>query len=85
MNKDDFRDFANRNWNEISNLDHSHWATEYQRNGALSAHKTSQTLWRHMKSIRPDWPDALDRKRDLENHIALKQLFICTSNAFSAR
>jgi hypothetical protein len=76
MEKDALREFANRDWALIVDLDRVHWATEYRRNGSASAHRAAQALWQHMRSIRPEWPDASDRKRDLDHHIAQKQLLM---------
>jgi len=74
MNTRDIKEFANRDWFKISDLDRAYWAAEFQRNGAASSRRASQALWLHMKSIRPDWPNQQERKLDLDNHIAFKQM-----------
>lgn len=84
MNQDEIKAFANRNWKQLSDLDRSYWAVEYQRNGSITAQKASQALWQHMKSIRPEWPDTMERKRDLENHLVLKKLFHSIANVLSS-
>ena len=85
MNTRDIKEFANRDWSIISDLDRAYWAAEFQRNGAASSRSASQALWLHMKSIRPEWPSLKERNHDLENHIALKQLLDRIGNDFSPR
>ncbi len=80
MNRNEIREFANRNWKQLSKFDRSHWANEYRRSGSAAIQKASQILWQHMKSIRPDWPDAVERSNDLDNHIELKKLLDQVAN-----
>lgn len=85
MNQATVQDFVNRNWARLSALDRTYWATEYQRNGSRAAQRASQILWQHMKSIRPEWPEPAERERDLENHIAWKQLLDRIANDLPSR
>ncbi|OGT30822.1 MAG: hypothetical protein A2W28_06665 [Gammaproteobacteria bacterium RBG_16_51_14] len=85
MNKHEIREFANRDWERLSALDRIYWAKEYKRNGSAVIQKASQALWQHMKSIRPEWPDAQERRRDLDNHIALKKLLDQAADGLSPR
>lgn len=80
MKHHELREFANRDWAQLSDMDRSYWIAEYRRNGFTSTQKASQALWQHMKSIRPEWPDAAERQHDLNHHIAQKQLLIRISN-----
>jgi len=74
MDKSDIRKFANRNRAQLSHLDQSFWAREYRRSGSAPALRASGILWQHMKTIRPEWPEPGERERDLESHIAWKEL-----------
>ena len=74
MKHHELQEFANRDWQQISDMDRSHWVSEYRKNGSAATLRASQALWQHMKSIRPEWPDAAERQRDLDHHIAQKQL-----------
>jgi len=60
MKPHELREFAHRDWAQITEMDRSYWKSEYCRNGFTSTLKASQELWRHMKSIRPEWPDAAE-------------------------
>ena len=80
MHNDALRAFANRDWAQIADRDRAHWAAEYRRNGHTPAVQASQALWQHMRSIRPEWPDASDRQRDIAHHIAQKRLLMRISS-----
>jgi hypothetical protein len=85
MSGQDIKEYLSRDWSKKADLDRAYWAAEYRRNGPASTLKASQTLWLHMKSIRPDWPTRRDRKLDLENHIALKKLLDRIGNGLPSR
>ena len=80
MNRNEIREFANRDWKQLSKFDRSHWAKEYRRSGSATIQKVSQILWQHMKHIRPEWPNEQERSNDLENHIVLKKLLDQAAN-----
>jgi hypothetical protein len=84
MNDLELRDYANRQWSQISGHDRLYWVAEYQRNGYLSTQKASQSLWQHMKAIRNEWPDDKDRKQDLDYHIAFNKLLDRIADALSS-
>lgn len=84
MNINDIREFAQRDWTKISELDRRYWANEYKRNGALSSRQASDAMWQHMKSINPEWPDASQREADLEHHIRIKQLLDQAANGLKS-
>ena len=80
MNHHDIKAFAQRNWAQVPGFDRTYWANEYRRHGFTATQKASQALWLHMKNIRSSWPDTTERKRDLDDHIALKQLLDQTAH-----
>jgi hypothetical protein len=75
MESNEIHKFADRDWNRLSEMDRAYWSAEYRRNGFIATLKASQTLWLHMKSIRPEWPDDAERRQDLDHHIAQSKLF----------
>lgn len=80
MKHQELLNFVNRDWAKLADMDRSFWIAEYRRNGFTSTMSASQALWRHMKTVRPEWPDRAERQRDLDHHIAQKQLIIRISN-----
>lgn len=82
MKLNELREFVHRDWGKITELDRSYWKSEYRRKGFTSTLKASQALWEHMRSIQPEWPDGKERQRDLDHHIAQKQLIVRISNDF---
>ncbi len=74
MNETDIMDFSRRRWEQHASLDRDYWAGEYRRKGHTVTLHASQLLFFHMKSVRPDWPDARQRQIDLDHHIRIKQL-----------
>lgn len=77
--------FANRPWEMVSSLDRHYWAEKFRQNGSQSSVNASVALWRHMKSVRPEWPDAGERRRDLEHHVLLKGLLDKASRVLTRR
>jgi len=74
MNNADIKEFAARSWGEVSGHDRRYWASLYRNSGFPATANASMALWQHMKSVRKDWPDAAERRLDLDHHLAFKQL-----------
>lgn len=83
MNVNDIKEYAQRDWAKISELDQVYWAEKYQRHGSETGRQAAGDLWQHMKSIRPEWPDASERNADLQHHIRFKQLLEQASNGLA--
>lgn len=77
--------FAERDWSRIEALDRRYWIEEYRRHGAAATVGASVALWRHMRRLRPDWPNDEERRRDLEHHVSLKRLLERASRDLAAR
>jgi hypothetical protein len=84
MNDSEIRAFAERYRAGQAGFDRVYWAAEYRRSGFIAAQKASLALQRHMKSIRPGWPDNRDRKQDLDHHIVMKKLLERNADALAA-
>jgi hypothetical protein len=54
-------------------------------NGPASAVALSEMLWRHMREVDPCWPDAAQRRADLEHHLHLESLKQRISNVLFPR
>lgn len=68
------RAFANRDWDAIAKAKREHWARALNAAGPEALFRAAQYLREHARTVRPDWPSADDRARDLADHIKLKQL-----------
>jgi len=79
---DDLRAYARRPWHLLAELERDHWARELAARGPLATLEISQSLWTHMRLVRPDWPTETDRSADLAHHIALKQAIDRAAGAF---
>ena len=81
---EDVRAYAQRAWKVAEARKQEHWAREFVEHGPQATFEASQVLWRHMRSLRPDWPSPEERREDLAHHIALKQLIDRAAGAFVA-
>ncbi len=84
MKAEDVRAYVGRDWKLAEARKHEHWAREFVEHGPGATFEASQVLWRHMRSVRPDWPSLEERREDLADHIELKQLIDRASGAFVA-
>jgi len=67
------RAYAGRPWHLVAAQKRAYWASVRREQGALATFEAAQTLWAHMRQVRPDWPSAADRQADLAHHVALKR------------
>ena len=82
MKREDLRAYAQRAWHVAETLKQEYWVREVAERGHLATFEASQTLWEHMRSVRPDWPSPEERHEDLAHHITLKQLIDRAAGAF---
>jgi hypothetical protein len=75
---DQLRAFAQRDWS-----DHKQLAAIV--NSPASAVALSEKLWRHMREVDPCWPDAAQRRLDLEHHLHFESLKQRISNVLFPR
>jgi len=85
METKDIIEYANRNWEQVSDMDYEYWKSAYREGGYKATQDASFALWQHLKSIRPDWPNPQDRQGDLEHHIKLNKLLEKASHGLSIR
>ena len=74
MNASDIKDYAQRDWAGIAALDQSYWTERYRKQGPEAGWQAAAALRQHVKSVRPEWPDAAARAADFQHHVRFKQL-----------
>ena len=84
MEPRDLRSFVERDWAAAGTSERDHWAREFAARGARSTLDAADALWRHMRTVRPDWPTDEDRQADLAHHIALKRAIDRAASSFVA-
>lgn len=80
MSVNDIKEYAQRDWARISGFDQLYWAEKYRCHGPETGWQASAALWQHVKSIRPEWPDAAEREADFQHHVRIKQLLDQAAN-----
>ena len=48
-----------------------YWVARLRRLGPAESLRVADGLWRHVRSVRPDWPDRQEREADLAAHVAV--------------
>jgi hypothetical protein len=80
MNESDLlQEFAGRNW-KVAERDTASFSAA-RRLGDDDLLRRAHLLWRHMKAVRPDWPDAASRAEDLDHHIQFQALIVRANRA----
>ncbi len=74
MNSDAIRRYAGRPWAMIEAARQEYRARQLAEHGPEAALRAAHALWLHMRSVRPGWPTAAERKEDLAHHVALRRI-----------
>jgi len=69
MTDEEIRAFAARDWSLVEELKARFWAERKARLSAAQALATGDSLYRHARALRPDWPSAEERADDLATHV----------------
>jgi hypothetical protein len=77
--RDDVVSFLGRDWAASRRRKNEHWARPRSAKARL---KAADALWRHMKSLRPEWPTPGDRAADFQHHIRVAHLLEKAACAF---
>ena len=77
-------EYAARDWWIIEHQDRLHWIREYRQHGPEATMRASMALWEHVRQVRPEWPTARDRQKDLDHHLLLKQIFQRAADTLAA-
>jgi hypothetical protein len=84
MDPESLRAYARRDWSEIERLDRAHWADVYRRVGPEPGFRASAALAELARRVRPGWPSAAERQRDLEHHVEFKRRLDRAAQALAA-
>lgn len=49
----------------------AYWVERLRRLGPAESLRVAGELWRHVRTLRPDWPDRQEREADLAAHLAV--------------
>ncbi len=85
MDRDALRAYARRDWAVLERLDRAHWADTIAGQDPNAGFRAAGALAEHARRVRPDWPTAADRQRDLDHHIALKRRMDHAASALTRR
>lgn len=71
---EDIRLYAERPWNEVDKLKRRYWSeVELPADEAL---RIADDLRRSARSLRPEWPGAFERERDIETHARVAEALL---------
>ncbi len=85
MKKTAIRAFLARDRERLGALKREYHAMRHRRSRGKSGLDAGRALWEYARKVRPGWPTARDRDRDLAHHMELKRLIDRAAHAFSAR
>lgn len=85
MDRDAIRAWAERPWSDVAGAKRAWHARRFREAGAASGVALSRGLREHARRVRPDWPTARNRERDLAHHVELKRLLDRAAHAFAGR
>ena len=68
MSREDLVRFARRDWAAIEASKMRHWIDRKATMTPAELLQLGDDLHRYVRSIRPDWPSAEERRADHENH-----------------
>jgi len=85
MDRDAIRAFVARDRDSVAALKRDHHAKQNRASRGTSGPQAARVLRAYARKVRPDWPTARDRDKDLADHVALKRRIDRAAHAFSAR
>jgi hypothetical protein len=74
MNPADLRAFAGRDRKSVADLKSEYWVERKRRLGPAEGIRVAEALRLHVRRVRPDWPDADERRRDHEIHCKVGEM-----------
>jgi hypothetical protein len=73
MKRADVVAYATRDWKAVQEAKERYWVERKPSLTPEQALEIADGLRRHVKSLRPDWPSAEERQRDLEVHARVSE------------
>lgn len=77
--------FVRRDWERTATAKRQYWVDRFQREGWRPAWDAAQALLAHVRRVRPDYPADAERRRDIEDHQALRATLDRLADAFLRR
>jgi hypothetical protein len=75
------REFVARDWQAARDAKDAYWSSRIASLGPLEAYRISQALRDQARLQNPSWPDADDRRQDLDSHVRVAALLRRASSA----
>jgi len=69
----DVQEYVNRDWEMIERAKMDHWIDQNAAMTPSALFELSGELLEYARAMRPDWPDAAERRADLDAHIHLTE------------
>jgi hypothetical protein len=73
MNRADIRSFVGRDWSAVERMKARFWLDERRRLTPTDVLAIGDDLRRHVRSLRPDWPDAVEQAADRAVHLRVSE------------
>ena len=83
IDRADLEKLLTRDRVEVERARNRFWAKQRELVGPAASIRASESLSRHMLSVRPDWPSAREREADLEHHVTWTTLLDRVARALS--
>ena len=71
MNAADIHDFCTRDWRLIERFKSDCWVEQKSAASPSAAIEQAAELHQYARTLRPDWPNSIEREADLASHIRL--------------
>jgi hypothetical protein len=62
-------------WARVRERKLLYWADQYRRFGPRATLEAAEELRMYVQSLRPTWPDATVRQKDLAQHMKMRSIF----------
>jgi len=85
VERDDLRQFAQRDWSSMAAAKARYWVDQYRMHGAHPARRASLMLLEHARHVQAGFPSVADRATDLSNHVKLAERLNRAARAFTGR
>ena len=73
MTRKDLQAFASRNWDLVARQKEIWWAERGRQLTPEQKIRIGDMLRRHARRLHPDWPNAEERREDLETHARVSE------------
>ena len=71
MNAADIQDYCTRDWRLIERFKSDCWVEQKAAASPSAAIEQAAELFYYARTLRPDWPNTIERELDLASHIRL--------------